>query len=137
MGKSRPLFGLFSAFFHSTITVSISIWKKHRWCAWDPTPGPQNYRRRRNHRAMAATLGQPILNLYLSLFWWQAVWSESPSWQLMTPICKKHLICKTAVLISPRFKCWISYELCSKVISELANLVELTIQKTILNFCLI
>ena len=29
--------------------------KKHRWCAWDSNPGPQDGRRRRNHRAMAAT----------------------------------------------------------------------------------
>ena len=30
--------------------------KKRRWSAWDLNPGPQNGRRRRNHRAMAATL---------------------------------------------------------------------------------
>ena len=30
-------------------------WKKHRWCAWDSNPGPQDGRRRRNHGAMAAT----------------------------------------------------------------------------------
>ena len=29
--------------------------KKHRWCAWDSNPGPQDGRHRRNHGAMAAT----------------------------------------------------------------------------------
>ena len=29
--------------------------KKHRWCAWDSNPGPQDGRRRQNHGAMAAT----------------------------------------------------------------------------------
>ena len=28
--------------------------KKHRWCAWDSNPGPQDGRRRRNHVAVAA-----------------------------------------------------------------------------------
>ena len=29
--------------------------KKHRYCAWDSNPGPQDGRRRRSHGAMAAT----------------------------------------------------------------------------------
>ena len=31
------------------------VFLKHRWCAWDLNPGPQDGRRRRNHGAMAAT----------------------------------------------------------------------------------
>ena len=27
-------------------------WKKHRWCAWDSNPGPQDGRCRRNHGAI-------------------------------------------------------------------------------------
>ena len=53
MGQSRPLFDLFS--FFSLATISTQIEKKHRWCAWDSNPGPQDGRRRRNHGAMAAT----------------------------------------------------------------------------------
>ena len=35
--------------------------KKHRWCAWDSNTWPQNGRRRRNHRDMAADLGFAFL----------------------------------------------------------------------------
>ena len=52
MGQSRPLFVLFSFFSHYNFNTN---WKKHRWCAWDSNPGPQDGRCRRNHRAMAAT----------------------------------------------------------------------------------
>ena len=56
MGHSRPLFVYFCYFL---VTTSIQIEKKHRWCAWDSNPGPQDGRRRQNHGAMAAT--QPVL----------------------------------------------------------------------------
>ena len=32
---------------------AVFLKKKHRWCAWDTNPGPQDGRRRRNHGAMA------------------------------------------------------------------------------------
>ena len=47
------LFCLFSLF--SWYNFNNTNWKKHRWCAWDSNPGLQDGRRRRNHRAMAAT----------------------------------------------------------------------------------
>ena len=50
MGQSR-LFCFFS--FFSCYNFNTN-WKKLRWCAWDSNPGPQDGRRRRNHRAMAA-----------------------------------------------------------------------------------
>ena len=53
MGQSWPLFCLFS--FFSCYNFN-SNWKNCRWCAWDSNPGPQDGRRRLNHRAMAATL---------------------------------------------------------------------------------
>ena len=53
MGQSRPLFRLFLSFSHHK---SITNWKKRRWSAWDSNPGPQDWRHRRNHGAMAATL---------------------------------------------------------------------------------
>ena len=49
MGQSRPLFCLFSFFSRYNFNTN---WKKHRWCAWDSNPGPQDGRRRRNHGAM-------------------------------------------------------------------------------------
>ena len=52
MGQSRPLFVLFSFFSHHNFNTNL---KKHRWCAWDSNPGPQDGRHRQNHGAMAAT----------------------------------------------------------------------------------
>ena len=52
MVQSRPLFVYFHSFL---ITISIQIEQKHRWCAWDSNPRPQDGRRRWNHGAMAAT----------------------------------------------------------------------------------
>ena len=52
--KNGPIpasFCLFLSFSH----YNFNNRKKHRWCAWDLNPGPQDGRRRRNHRAMAAT----------------------------------------------------------------------------------
>ena len=43
---------LFLSFSHHK---SITNWKKRRWSTWYSNPGPQYGRRRRNHRAMAAT----------------------------------------------------------------------------------
>ena len=43
MGQSRPLFVYFLSFL---VTISIQIEKRHRWCAWDLNPGPQDGRRR-------------------------------------------------------------------------------------------
>ena len=60
VGQSRPLFVNFSSFL---VTISIQIEKKHRWCAWDSNPGPQDGRRRRNHGAMVAT------HLLFATFW--------------------------------------------------------------------
>ena len=54
--KNGPIlasFCLFSSF--SNYNFNNTNWKKHRWCAWDSNPGPQDGRRRRNHGAMAAT----------------------------------------------------------------------------------
>ena len=53
MGQSRPL-SVYFRYFLITISI-IQIEKKHRWCAWDLNPGPQDGRHRRNHGAMAAT----------------------------------------------------------------------------------
>ena len=53
MGQSQPLFVYFCSFL---VTISIQIEKKRRWCAWDSNPGLQDGRRRRNHRAMVATI---------------------------------------------------------------------------------
>ena len=67
MDQSRPLFCLFSSFSHHK---SITNWKKRRWSAWDSNPGPQNGRRRRNHRAMAATpLNECLLFRRLASVW--------------------------------------------------------------------
>ena len=55
MGQSWPLFVLF--LFSSCYNFNTN-WKKHRWCAWDSNPGPQDGRRRQNHGAMAATSEQ-------------------------------------------------------------------------------
>ena len=52
MGQSRPLFVYFRSFL---ITISIQIEKKHRWCAWDLSLGPQDGSHRRNHGAMVAS----------------------------------------------------------------------------------
>ena len=60
--KNGPIpasFCLFSSFSH--YNFNNTNWKKHRWCAWDSNPGPQNGRRRRNHGAIAATLICPSL----------------------------------------------------------------------------
>ena len=63
--QSRSLFRLFSSFYHSNIDYNFNntYWKKHRWCAWDSNPVPQDGRRRWNHGAMAATPGWPIYYL--------------------------------------------------------------------------
>ena len=53
MGHSRPLFA-FSSFSH--YNLSNTNWKKHRWCAWDSNPRPQDGRRGPYHRAMSAAL---------------------------------------------------------------------------------
>ena len=36
-------------------------WKKHRWCAGDSNPGPQDGRCRRIHRAMAGNMNEAFL----------------------------------------------------------------------------
>ena len=46
-------------------------WKKRRWCAWDSKPGPQDGRRRQNHRAMAATQQMSPLFLYNYISTWR------------------------------------------------------------------
>ena len=53
MGQSRPLFCLFLFFSRHNFNTN---WKKHRWCAWDSNPGPQDGRCRQNHGALAATV---------------------------------------------------------------------------------
>ena len=47
----RHLFWLFSFFSQQN---SNTNWKKHRCCAWDSNPGPQDGRHRRIHWAIAA-----------------------------------------------------------------------------------
>ena len=42
----RPLFCLFLLFSRYNFNTN---WKKRRWCAWDPNPGPQDGRRRRSY----------------------------------------------------------------------------------------
>ena len=54
--KSGPIPASFCLFSFFSCYNFNTNWKKHRWCAWDSNPGPQDGRRRRNHRAMAATL---------------------------------------------------------------------------------
>ena len=63
--------GLFLVYFcpfliPTSITVSISTiqLKKHRWCALDLNPWPQDGRRRQNHGAMVAAL---IINRFTCL----------------------------------------------------------------------
>ena len=51
MGQSRPLFVYFRYFLET-----ISLIQKRRWSAWESNPGPQDGRRRQNHRAMAANV---------------------------------------------------------------------------------
>ena len=58
IGPIPASFCLFSFFSHHNFNTN---WKNHRCCAWDSNPGPQNGRRRRNHRAMASTQGYQIL----------------------------------------------------------------------------
>ena len=65
--KNGPIpasFCLFSLFSH--YNFNKTNWKKRRWCVWDLNPGPQDGRRRQNHRAMAAT--QTIVILLSSAF---------------------------------------------------------------------
>ena len=57
MGQSRPLFRLFSSFSHSNYNSNNTYWKKRCQCARTSNLGPQDGRRRQNHRAIAATLG--------------------------------------------------------------------------------
>ena len=59
--KNGPIpasFCLFSLF--SRLNPNTN-WKKRRWCAWDSNPGLQDGRRKRNHRAMAATQDQKVI----------------------------------------------------------------------------
>ena len=52
--KNGPIpapFCLFLSF--SRYNFNNTNWKKHRWCAWNSNPGPQDGRCRRNHRATA------------------------------------------------------------------------------------
>ena len=58
-GPILASFCLFSFFSHYNFNTN---WKKHRWCAWDSNPGPQDGRRRRNHGAMAATVKLTVLD---------------------------------------------------------------------------
>ena len=52
-GPILASFCLFLLFSH--YNFKNTNWKKHRWCAWDLNPGPQDGRHRWNHGAMAAT----------------------------------------------------------------------------------
>ena len=58
--KNGPIPASFSfIFILSLIPIPISTntnLKKPRWCGWDLNPGPQDCRRRRNNRSMAAAL---------------------------------------------------------------------------------
>ena len=45
------------------IIIAIGFLNR-RWSAWDSNPGPQDGGRRRNHGAMAATLGAMAATLY-------------------------------------------------------------------------
>ena len=47
-------------------------WKKRRWCAWDSNPGPQDGRRRQNHRAVAKKLPED--------------WQQPPEVELLNPL---------------------------------------------------
>ena len=61
--KNGPIptsFCLFSFFSHYNFNTN---WKKRRWCAQDSNLGSQDGRRRRNHRAMAATLGWALITI--------------------------------------------------------------------------
>ena len=65
--KNWPIpasFCLFSLF--SLYNFNNTNWKKLRWCACDSNPGPQDGRRRRNHRAMAVTKALPNYKAYFS-----------------------------------------------------------------------
>ena len=60
--KNGPIpapFCLFLSFSHHNFNNSNS--KKHRWCAWDSNPRPQDGRRRRYHGAMATALQPKLL----------------------------------------------------------------------------
>ena len=57
MSQSRPLFVYFVLFHYN---FNNTNWKKHRCCARDSNPRPQDGRRRLNHGAMAAS---PTLQL--------------------------------------------------------------------------
>ena len=68
MSQSRPLFCLFLLFSCYNFNTN---WKKHRWCAWDLNPGPQDGSCRRNHGAMAATQCLTFFHtLAQTLFFW-------------------------------------------------------------------
>ena len=49
------------SFQYQLYSFNNTNWKKHRWCAWDSSPGPQDCRHRRNHGAMAAAPCVPQL----------------------------------------------------------------------------
>ena len=61
-GSIPASFCLFSFFSHYNFNT---IWKKHRWCAWDSNLGLQDGRHRQNHGAMAATSENIILTIVL------------------------------------------------------------------------
>ena len=60
-GPIRASFCLFSSF--SRYNFNNTNWKKHRWCAWDSNPRPQDGRRRRYHGAMAAGHSELVLSI--------------------------------------------------------------------------
>ena len=53
--KNGPIPASFCLFLFFSCSNFNTNWKKHRWCAWDSKPGPQDGRCRQNHGAMAAT----------------------------------------------------------------------------------
>ena len=80
-GPIPASFCLFLFFSHYNFNT---IWKKHRWCAWDSNPGPQDGWRRRNHRAMAATKNVFLhgLNSWIA-YWWGRYGCSSPSTKVL------------------------------------------------------
>ena len=65
--KNGPIFLFIFVLFSLQFQYKL---KKHRWCAWDSNPGPQDGRRRRNHGAMVAT---PNPNAILALNKWSKI----------------------------------------------------------------
>ena len=75
--------------------------KKCRWCAWDLNPGLQDGRRRQNHGAMAATLGNYTLSLCFCTI---QVWPDARFFCVFWHFQQRKICPKDSKIWQSRFK---------------------------------